>query len=53
MYIIFWPENLKEEHSEDLGVRAKIILKCTLMKCSERMWIGCKWLRIGTNGELF
>jgi hypothetical protein len=49
----FWLENLKRtDHSEDLGVDGRIILKCTSMKQGLGLWIGFIWLRIGTGGGL-
>jgi hypothetical protein len=35
--------------SEDLGVDARIILKCVVGKCGWRVWIGFIWLRIRTG----
>jgi hypothetical protein len=40
------------EHSEDLGVYGKIILKWILGKWCGKLWTGCIWLRIGTTGGL-
>jgi hypothetical protein len=37
---------------EDLGIDRKI-LEWIFGKWVVRMWIGCIWLRIGTNGEPF
>jgi hypothetical protein len=46
-------ENLNgREHSEDLGVDRKIILKCILRKLGEKFWSECIWLRMATIGAL-
>jgi hypothetical protein len=37
-------------HFHELGIDVKIILEWILGKWSERVWTGCIWLRIGTNG---
>jgi hypothetical protein len=37
-------------HTEDLGVDGRIILKLILGKHFWRVWIGFIWLRIGTGG---
>jgi hypothetical protein len=37
----FYSESLKEtDHSEDLAIYRRIILKCVLKKQGMRMWIG-------------
>jgi hypothetical protein len=47
-------QSLAEKPEEkDLGVDVKIILKCILGKYGGKVWIGCIWLRIWTNGGLF
>lgn len=47
-------ESLKEkEHSEDLGVGGKIILKWKLGKQGFGVWIGFILVRIGKSGMLF
>jgi len=40
------------DHSEDLGVRRKIILKYILEKQGENVWTGFIWIRIEINGRL-
>jgi hypothetical protein len=45
-------DNLKErDHSEDLGIDAKIILEWILGEEGGRVWTGCIWIRTGTSGE--
>jgi hypothetical protein len=49
----FWPENLKEEdHSEDLDVDGRIILKWILGKLGGKLWTGFIWLRLGFSDGL-
>jgi hypothetical protein len=36
----------------DLGIDGRIILEWILGKEGERVWTGCIWLRIGTDGGL-
>jgi hypothetical protein len=49
-YSFFFSENLKEgDHSEDIGLDGKIILKCIVGKKGEKVWTGCVWLRLGTK----
>jgi hypothetical protein len=46
-------ENLKgRDHSGDLEVDRKIILKWIFGKYGWKVWSGLIWLRIGTNGGL-
>jgi hypothetical protein len=46
-------ESLKgRDHSENLGVDERIILKWILRKLCGSVWIGFVWLRIGTGDEL-
>jgi hypothetical protein len=52
MHTIFWLGSLKaRDHTEDLGVDGKIILKRILGKQGGKLWTGCIWLRIGTSGR--
>jgi hypothetical protein len=47
-------ESLKRrDHSENLGVDGRIILKLILGIQAWSVWIGFIWLRIWTGGELF
>jgi hypothetical protein len=39
-----------KDHSEDLSVDRKIILKWILGKYDVKVWTGCIWLRTGTRG---
>jgi hypothetical protein len=49
-YTWFWWRNLSErDHSGDLGVDGKIILRCTFRKWVVGKWTGSIWLRIGTG----
>jgi hypothetical protein len=41
------------DHSKDIGVDGKIILKYTLQELGRRMFIEFIWLRIGTDGGFF
>jgi hypothetical protein len=50
----FLLENLNgRDHSEDLGIDGKIILKLILRKLSGRMWTSLILLRIGVGGGLW
>jgi hypothetical protein len=42
-----------KNHSEDLGVDGKIILKWIEGKWGWRVWTGLVWLRIGTGGGTY
>jgi hypothetical protein len=42
----------RKNHSEDLGVDGKIILKWFLEKYSEKSWTGCICLVIGASGGI-
>jgi hypothetical protein len=49
----FWLESLnRSDHSEEIGVDGRIILKWLLYKWGWRVWIGLIWLRIGAFGGL-
>jgi hypothetical protein len=51
--MLIWFESLKErDHSEDLGIDGRIILRMILRKYSLRFWIGFIWLKIMTGGGL-
>jgi hypothetical protein len=53
MCTIFWSEGLKgRDHSEDLGVDGRMVLKLILGKQCGKVWTGFIWLRIGTSGGL-
>jgi hypothetical protein len=53
MHTLFLSENFKGRyHSEELGVHGRIILEWILGKYGGKVWTGCIWLRIGTNGRL-
>jgi hypothetical protein len=47
-----WKNLNGREHFGDLGVDGKIILKWILGKQGGNVWIGCVWIRIGTNDKL-
>jgi hypothetical protein len=50
----FWLERLwGEDHSEDIGVDVRIILKSVLGKYVWRLCVGLIWLRIGIEGGEF
>jgi hypothetical protein len=49
----FWPESLKRgDHSEDLAVDERIILKWTFGKQIGRVFAGLMGLRIGKDSGL-
>jgi len=49
----FLSENLKgRDHSEDVGLDGKIILEWMLEKWDRKLWTGCIWHEIETNGGL-
>jgi len=51
MFTGFWWGNLGErDHSEDLGVDGKIILRWIFTKWNVGAWTESIWLRIGTEG---
>jgi hypothetical protein len=53
IYTKFWLEKPKRrDHSEDLGVREKIILERILGIQRGKVWSVYFWLRIGTSGGL-
>jgi hypothetical protein len=41
---------LLENHSEDIGVYRRMILKLIFETCGGSVWTGFIWLRIGING---
>jgi hypothetical protein len=43
----------QRDHSEDLDVDWKRILKLNPEKEGGKMWIGFVWLRMGISGRLF
>jgi hypothetical protein len=50
-----WVQNVGwkgRDHSKDLGVDGRMILKCVLEKSTWRVWICFTWLRIVTVGRL-
>jgi hypothetical protein len=53
MHTKFWLANMKGKyHSKDLGTDGKVTLEGILEKMGGNMWIGCIWLRVGTNGVI-
>jgi hypothetical protein len=49
----FWMESLKgRDHSQDLGIDGRKMLKWILGKYGLGVWIGFIWLKIGTGGGL-
>jgi len=53
MQTLFYFETLQgRDHSENLGVDGRIILKWILRKYGRKLWTVCIWLRIGTSGGL-
>jgi hypothetical protein len=53
IHIGFWWESQKKrDHSEDLDVGGRIILRWILEKQGEVIWNGLIWLRIVTSGWL-
>jgi len=52
MFTRFWLGIRKgTDHSEDVGVNGKIILKWMLGKQVGKVCSGCIWLRVGTGGR--
>ena len=46
--------NLRErDHFGDPGIDERIILRWIFRKCVVEIWIGSRWLRIGTGGRHF
>jgi uncharacterized protein YuzE len=53
MSTIYWLENLRErEILYDLDMDGKIILERILAKYTGKLWTGCIWLRIDSNGGI-
>jgi hypothetical protein len=53
MHTKFWPETLNgRDDSEDRSIDGKIILEWILGKQGGKVWTGCIWVRIQTNGRL-
>jgi hypothetical protein len=51
MHAKFWLESLKgRDHSEDVDIYRRIILKWNLQKWGSEVWIRFSWLRIGIGG---
>jgi hypothetical protein len=51
---VSWLESLNgRDHSEDLGVDARIILEWILEKQGVKVWTEFIWLRTETSGGLF
>jgi len=50
MHVIFHLENLKErDHSEDLGIDGRTIMKLILGKQCGKLWTRFIWLNIRTS----
>jgi len=50
-YTEFWWGNLRErDHLEYPGVDGRTILRWIFRKCDVGVWIGSRWLRVGTGG---
>jgi len=50
--VLWWGDPRKRDHSEDLGVDARTILKWIFKKLDGEARTGLLWLRIGTGGWL-
>jgi hypothetical protein len=50
--VVFWAVTSCRDHSEDLAIKGRIILKWILGKQGWRVLIGFIWLRIGTGGGI-
>ena len=42
---------MERDHSEELGVNGRIILKLILKKWHREAWAGCFWFKIGAVGR--
>jgi hypothetical protein len=53
MHTKFWLGSPKErDHSEDLDIDKRTVIKWVLRKSDERLWTGFVWLRMGTGDGL-
>jgi hypothetical protein len=50
---VWWGKLKERDHSEDLGVDGRIILRWIFMEWGVGEWTGLIWLRIGTVDGFF